>query len=208
MVIKVQDAGRRYNREWIFRHLTHTFETGNSYAILGPNGSGKSTLIKTLTGALTPSEGAVLYSDGGGEIDVDRFYQRFTIAAPYTELIEEYTLEELVDFHFCFKRLRAGFHKADFLHYMGLEHARSKEIKKFSSGMKQRVKLALACLSDSEVVFLDEPTSNLDAAGEEWYLKLVHDFIDSDRILIVGSNQEKEYAFCDQQIDIQSYKVF
>jgi len=204
--IILQDIGRRYNREWIFRHLDYTFSFGNSYAILGPNGSGKSTLLKVLTGSLTPSEGTIQYEWNNKAIEIEQSYQYISVAAPYVELIEEFSLNELIDFHFKFKAFRAGYTKE--LIKSKLQFADTvfqKEIRHFSSGMKQRVKLVLACCSDSKILFLDEPTSNLDKSGEKWYLELVED-TKSDRIVIIGSNQEHEYGFCNEFVEILNYK--
>ncbi len=207
MNITLQDLGRRYNREWIFRHIDYTFSFGKKYAILGPNGSGKSTLLKVLSGSLTPSEGQIVYQNQGqSEIAVEDIHQELTIAAPYVELIEEFTLREMLEFHFKFKSYIDGYTMQDVISLLQLEKAIDKEIRFFSSGMKQRVKLALACCSKSSIVLLDEPTSNLDTAGETWYLSLVEGTIDRNRILILGSNQEKEYSFCDDYLQIQSYK--
>lgn len=209
MKITLHDIGRRYNREWIFRHLSYTFSAGKKYAILGPNGSGKSTLIKVLTGSLTASEGTMEYERAAQDICVvDDVYNHLTIAAPYMELVEEFSLSELIDFHFKHKSYLPGYDKELLLQLAQLESARNKEIKHFSSGMKQRLKLVLACCSVSDLVFLDEPTSNLDVHGENWYLDLIKQTIGPDRILIIGSNQPKEYAFCDEHLDIQQYKLF
>lgn len=206
MTITLQDVGRRYDQEWIFRHLDYTFLSGKSYAILGPNGSGKSTLIKTLTGSLSASEGKVDYLIDSQKIDIDRVYQHMVIAAPYVELIEEFSLNEMIDFHFKFKTYKSGFDKERLLALLALNNTKQKEIKYFSSGMKQRVRLALACCTRSEVVFLDEPTSNLDQQGENWYLSLLEETHVMDSLLIIGSNQEKEYSFCEERIDILSFK--
>lgn len=207
MHITLLDLGRRYNREWIFRHLDYTFSFGKKYAVLGPNGSGKSTLLKVVSSSLTPSEGQITYHTAANEaIAVDDIFQKLTIAAPYVELIEEFTLREMLAFHFKFKPLLAGYTIDRVLEVLALGKALDKEIRFFSSGMKQRVKLALACCSASNIVLLDEPTSNLDVAGEAWYLSLVQETITADRLLIVGSNQEKEYAFCDEHLSILSYK--
>lgn len=207
MNITLQNLGRRYNREWIFRHIDYTFSLGKKYAILGPNGSGKSTLLKVLSGSLTPSEGQLLYQkDTSTEIVVEEIHRELTVAAPYVELIEELTLKEMLEFHFKFKSYSAGFDLDGVVSLLQMEKSIDKEIRFFSSGMKQRVKLALACCSHSKIVLLDEPTSNLDVAGESWYLKLIEQTIQSDRILIIGSNQEKEYAFCDAHLQILSYK--
>ncbi|PRD46416.1 ABC transporter ATP-binding protein [Sphingobacterium haloxyli] len=207
MNITLQDLGRRYNSEWIFRHIDYTFSYGKKYAVLGPNGSGKSTLLKVISGSLAPSEGKIAYGSIDAQpISAETIYQQLTVAAPYMELIEEFTLRELIIFHFKFKRYLPGFDLDEVVRTLNLEKALDKEIRFFSSGMKQRVKLALACCADSGIVLLDEPMSNLDTEGEDWYLSLIERTIGNTRILIIGSNQEKEYAFCDEQINVVSFK--
>lgn len=207
MNITLQNLGRRYNREWIFRHIDYTFSFGKKYAILGPNGSGKSTLLKVISGSLTPSEGSLVYQNQSQrDITVEDIYGELTIAAPYVELIEEFTLKEMLEFHFKFKSYLQGYNLHEVIALLQLEKAIDKEIRFFSSGMKQRVKLVLACCSMGGIVLLDEPTSNLDLAGEAWYLSLIEKTIHENRILIVASNQEKEYPFCDAFLHILSYK--
>ncbi len=206
MKIILTDVGRRYNREWIFKHITYEFESGKSYAILGPNGSGKSTLLKVLSGSLAPSAGSIYYEMNDKAVDVESVFQYLSLATPYVELIEEFTLREQIQFHFKFKNYLSGYSEPQVVHLLGLENAIDKELKFFSSGMKQRVKLALACCSDSAFVLLDEPTSNLDTAGEGWYLELVDKTKRADRLFIICSNQEKEYNFCDQTLSISDYK--
>lgn len=206
MNITLHNLGRRFNQEWIFKGIDYTFSSNNKYAILGPNGSGKSTLIKVLTGQLTPSEGKIQFLDKDVEIHVDDIYSHVSIAAPYIELIEEYTLRELLDFHFKFKSYLPNFTSERIIALLRMEKSADKGIKFFSSGMKQRVKLVLACCSMSKILFLDEPTSNMDVEGEEWYLELLSQTHLDDRILIIGSNQEKEYGFCNFNIQITDYK--
>ncbi|KLT64586.1 ABC transporter ATP-binding protein [Pedobacter sp. BMA] len=204
MKIALNNVGRRFNKEWIFRSLTTTFNSGSSYAILGPNGSGKSTLLSILTGSLVPSEGAILFSDGK-DLPVEVVYQYISLAAPYLELVETFTLREIIDFHFKFKAFADGVDSKSLVSILGLEKAANKQIKYFSSGMKQRTKLALACCSDSPILFLDEPTSNLDVQGINWYRELIEQFT-KDRLTIIGSNQILEYDFCDIQLQISDYK--
>ena len=206
MNITLHNIGRRYNREWIFRHLDYTFSLGTSYAILGPNGSGKSTLMKVISGALSPSEGELSYVLNSSKLELDACYAQLSLAAPYVDLIEEFTLDELLVFHVKFKPLLAGFTIPKIKEILGFQDTvYHKEIKNFSSGMKQRVKLILACCSDTSVLFLDEPTSNLDKEGEKWYLDLV-ELTKKNRIIIIGSNQEHEYSFCQEFIQIMDYK--
>ncbi len=70
MKVSLTDTGKRFNREWIFRHLNYTFEKGNSYAIIGPNGSGKSTLLQAISGSMYIHEGSMKYEFGGGSRNV------------------------------------------------------------------------------------------------------------------------------------------
>lgn len=206
MKIVLTDVGRRYNREWIFKHISYAFESGRSYAILGPNGAGKSTLLKVLSGSLAPSAGSICFEMNGKEISAEEIFQYLSLATPYVELIEEFTLKEQIQFHFKFKNYLTGYTEDEVIRLLGLEKSIDKELKYFSSGMKQRVKLALACCSDSALVLLDEPTSNLDAAGEEWYLALINKTKLANRLFIICSNQEKEYVFCDHKLLISDYK--
>ena len=206
MKIELQEIGRRYNQNWIFRNFNGRFESNTRYAILGSNGSGKSTFLKVLSGALTPSEGKIRFHAKAEEIDIDKAYTQVSYAAPYIELLEEFTLDEMMDFHFRFKKMQYRFSKEEILSFIGLKNARFRELRYFSSGMKQRVKLALACFADSPLVLLDEPASNLDSEGEQWYLDLVEKTWEENRILVVASNRKEEYGFCTQHIYIKDYK--
>src|ERR1700712_4367134 len=106
--ISLQNIGRRFNRDWIFRGIDYTFTENRSYAILGANGSGKSTLLQVLNGSLTPSAGNLSYFYGDKEVEAEDVFQYLSLAAPYLELIEEFTLSEVIDFHFKFKSYKAG----------------------------------------------------------------------------------------------------
>jgi ABC-type multidrug transport system ATPase subunit len=205
MKITLENIGRRFNREWIFRNVNYTFESGQSYAILGANGSGKSTLLQVISGSLTPSEGTLSFQKDGKTIDIESVYEHLSLAAPYLELVEDFTLEEQIDFHFKFKSYRDGIDLQRVIDLLGFQKSRFKAIKYFSSGMKQRTKLALAFCSDTPVLLLDEPTSNLDSEGVEWYLKLIREF-SKNRLVIICSNQEQEYGFCDELIRVGDYK--
>ncbi|ADY53417.1 ABC transporter related protein [Pseudopedobacter saltans DSM 12145] len=205
MEITLENVGRRFNREWIFKHINYTFSSGKSYAILGINGSGKSTLLQILSGSLSPSQGKITFQNGSKHIEIDNVFQKVSIAAPYLELIEDFTLSEAIDFHFRFKTSLNNITAKEVIALLGMEKSKNKQIKYFSSGMKQRVKLALAFLSDTELLFLDEPCSNLDSQGIDWYLELVRSYA-KDRLTIVCSNQEVEYSFCENQLRIIDYK--
>jgi ABC-type multidrug transport system ATPase subunit len=204
MKIVLENVGRRFNQEWIFRGINWEFVPGNSYAVLGPNGSGKSTFLSLVLSNLLPSEGKIGYFNPG-EISVDDIYKSISYAAPYLDLVEEFTLQETIDFHFKFKKTKNGMSQSAVLELLGLSKSQDKALKYFSSGMKQRTKLVLAFCSDTPILLLDEPTSNLDAQGIAWYNHLVEAF-GHGRIIIVCSNEPEEYEFCNHFIHIADYK--
>ncbi|SDE14115.1 ABC transporter [Mucilaginibacter pineti] len=205
MNITLKNIGRRFNRDWIFRGVNHTFTTGQSYAILGPNGSGKSTLLQVLNGSLAPSEGTIDFTFDDKPVEIDKVFTHLSLAAPYLEVIEEFTLSEMIDFHFKFKNYKPGVDKKEVINLLNLPKSENKLIKYFSSGMKQRLKLILAFCADTPMLMLDEPTSNLDIQGVDWYLNLVQQFA-AGRLTIVCSNQEQEYSFCNHRLNIVDYK--
>ncbi len=205
MEIILENISRRFNREWIFKDVNYTFQHGQSYAILGANGSGKSTLLQVISGSLAPSSGNITYKNQGKILDIEKAYVQLSMAAPYMELIEEFTLREQIDFHFRFKPYAPGLDAVKTLALSGLEKSGNKNIKHFSSGMKQRARLILAFCSDAPVLLLDEPASNLDAQGISWYHTLIQQFA-SNRLVIVCSNQENEYSFCENHINLNQYK--
>lgn len=203
--IELSNIGRRFNREWIFREVNYSFVQGESYAVLGPNGSGKSTLLQVLNGSLTPSAGSIKYLKADAEMEAEKIFGQLSFAAPYLDLIEEFTLNEVIDFHFKFKSYKSGLDKNAMIALLGMEASRNKQIRNFSSGMKQRLKLALAFCADTPLLMLDEPTSNLDSQGVEWYLGLIQQYA-AGRLTIICSNQEHEYSFCQNRISISDYK--
>ena len=206
MNITLQNIGRRFNREWIFRGIDYTFTGGESYAILGSNGSGKSTLLQVLNGSLSPSAGSISYELDGKTVLAEDVFVQLSLAAPYLELIEEFSLTEMIDLHFKFKTYKLDMNSKAVIDLLAMDSSKNKLIKYFSSGMKQRLKLALAFCSDTPLLMLDEPTSNLDAQGVDWYLSLVERFAQG-RLTIVCSNQPHEYGFCGHQLSIIDYKT-
>jgi len=204
MTIQLHNTGKRYNRDWIFRNLTYTFQTG-AYAITGPNGSGKSTLLQILSGAVSVSEGSCSHILNGAPIAFDKVFSYTALCAPYIELVEEFTLTEFLSFHQSFKPFLNGLNIDFIAREIQLHHTKGKKISEYSSGMKQRVKLAQCIFSDTPVVLLDEPCTNLDAAGITLYQELIAKY-GANRLVIVSSNDKVEYGFCENVLDITQYK--
>lgn len=206
MEITAQQLSKRFRYEWIIKSLDYTFAEGQSYAILGPNGVGKSTLMKMLSGYLSPSRGTVTFKRQGRTLDRDALYRQVAYAAPYIDLIEDFTLDEAIRFHRQFKPLQAGITPQDLHDLLAFSKSKHKQVRYFSSGMKQRLKLALALASDTTLLLLDEPTTNLDTQGVDWYQGLVERFVPDGRTVIVASNVEHDYHFCGQHLSILDYK--
>ncbi len=203
MQITLTNTGKRFNREWIFRGFSHEFAATKKYAITGPNGSGKSTLLQVISGALTHSEGTVQYANGQEVTEAEQHFKHIAIAAPYLELIEEMTANEFLAFHTQFKPLSITAEAA--LEITNLSNAANKQIRYYSSGMKQRLKLAQAFFSNTPILLLDEPTTNLDREGVELYLHLINNYT-AGKLVIISSNVKEEYQFCDEVISLKNYK--
>ena len=205
MNIQLENISKRYGFEWIFKQINYQFESDQQYAIVGPNGSGKSTLLKVISGGLIPTSGKLHCSVPHKRVtDEIEMAKEISFTAPYISLIEDFSLEELYDFHTSFKKMKTAA-KEEFLEISQLGIHKKKYIKNFSSGMKQRLKLSLAFLTESQVLLLDEPTSNFDAKAIDWYLQLIENYT-KDRLVIIGSNQEHEYRFCEKRIEMSDYK--
>lgn len=205
MKITLTNAGKRFNREWVFRNLNYEFLAREKYAVTGPNGSGKSTLLQVLSGALGLSEGDCIWHIDNNKIEPDKAHSYITITAPYFELIEEMTAKEFLLFHGNFKNYINNLSVADILNEAGLSNASNKQIRFFSSGMKQRLKLAQAIFSNVPFVLLDEPCNNLDATGFDLYYKLIDTYCEG-RLIVISSNDKNEYSYCENIINLQDYK--
>jgi ABC-type multidrug transport system ATPase subunit len=207
MQIQVTAASKRFNKEWIFSNLDFSFTTGQHYALIGNNGSGKSTLLQIIAGYIGLTKGQINWVNEVGEnIDSSNIFKHISIAAPYLELVEEFTALEQIAFHQQFKPLQSGLSPIELLAKIGLAKAADKQIRNFSSGMKQRLKLALAIFDQAPILLLDEPCSNLDQEGIQTYHQLMQAYA-MHKLIIVASNDPQEYQFCKQQLSLSDFKV-
>ena len=203
MQITLNNVGKRFNRDWIFRHFDYTFLGDKKYAITGSNGSGKSTLLQVIAGSISHNEGKVDFTIQQLKIEEEQHFKHISIAAPYLELIEEMTAREFLSFHKQFKLLTLP--DKEILEIVGLQKAFNKQIRYYSSGMKQRLKLAQAFFCNAPILLLDEPTTNLDAEGIALYQNLIDNYT-AKKLVIISSNDLQEYKFCDAVIAIGDYK--
>lgn len=227
MKITLNNIGKRYNYEWIFRKVNYEFTSDNNYVILGANGSGKSTLLQVINGNLIQSEGEINYkvpeailqeesnnknynlsepSNTKLEIENEKIFKHLSFASPYLELFDEFTLTESIEFQAQFKPFYKELDTKKIIELTQLEKAKDKQLKVYSSGMKQRVRLALAILCNTPLLLLDEPTSNLDKKAIDWYQNLINDYSKNRLIIVCSNQQEYEYPFCNKQLQIEEYK--
>lgn len=205
MEIQLENVAKKFNKEWIFRKVNLNLLQTDITAVIGPNGSGKSTFLQVIAGSLLQTGGSIKYFHEGKSIEADHIYKYLSLVAPALSLPEDFTLEEFVKFHFKFKRLKTGQDINELPDIFKLGKARNKFIKNFSTGMKQRLKLGVAFYADTPLLLLDEPGTNLDTMGFDWYLSEIEKVL-NDKMIFVCSNRKDEYAFCKKYIDILDYK--
>jgi len=204
--ITARDLSKRFNREWIFRNFNYQFTTGNTYAITGPNGSGKSTLLQVLWGQVPQTSGILQHNIRATAMPPEKICEFVSIATPYMDLIDEFTLTEQLEFHFKLKKIRGKLKTHDLMEIMYLTASKDKYIGNFSSGMKQRTKLALALYTEAPFVFLDEPGTNLDDQAFEWYKKELQK-LPADGMILIASNDPAEYPDRATVINLLTFKA-
>jgi ABC-type multidrug transport system ATPase subunit len=204
--IKLNNAGKKFGREWIFRNVSLDIQAGQKMAVLGLNGSGKSTLLQALTGYLTLNEGELTYSINQIKIEEEQQYTYISLASPYLELVEDFTLEEQIKHSEIYKPYNTDLTTENIIELSGLKAHKNKYIKLFSSGMKQRLKLTLAILADAPVLFLDEPTTNLDVTVIDWYKHMITKYAMHKTIVVCSNSIKDEYSFCEKVITMEDFK--
>ena len=205
MEIIVDNLSKRYSSDWIFKDLDFSFHSNTTYAITGSNGSGKSTLLQIICGKLPPTGGKVNLNNSENKIKPEDHFKHISMCAPYMELIEEFSLKEMVNFHFHLNDIVEDHTPSHFISLLQLDAHKNKKISEFSSGMKQKLKLGLAILSKTDCLVLDEPTSNLDENAKEWFKTTVLNNL-KDRIVIVASNESDDFFPDSKVLNIEDYK--
>jgi ABC-type multidrug transport system ATPase subunit len=204
--IQLQDLGKKFGSEWIFRNIDLSIAPSSKIVILGGNGSGKSTLLQVISGFVLPNQGRVIYLSGTNPIEAERVKDQVSLSSPYLELVEEFNLPELFEHCSIYKPFLKGIDKNSFLEISELAHTKQKAIKLFSSGMKQRVKLALAILADAPVLLLDEPVSNLDRHAIAWFKTMISTYAMDKTIIVCSNSIKEEFDFCTSELNVANHK--
>lgn len=199
-----QNLGKYFGEKKIFNKVTFELTEGQSLAIIGPNGSGKTTLIRILCGLIRASEGNLIYTEQNKSIAWENLYNQMGLVGPYLELYEELTAHENLNF---FSRIRNLKHTSNWIDELMsrflLTGRENDEVKNYSSGMRQRLKYVFALMSKPKILFLDEPTSNLDQQG----IATVYEIMAGQRkngLLIMATNDPADLKYGDFQIAINT----
>ena len=192
MQIELQNIGKKFGGKFIFRQLNRSFQSGVHVGIVGQNGSGKSTLVQIISGYLSASEGTVIYEG----IPSDQIWRQVSICSPAMGLYEDFTLLEHLQFTHGLKPFESSYSVKEIPEILQLEKHANKALKYFSSGMKQRVKLGTALLSDVSCVFLDEPCAHLDKEAEKWFSEFVVSSKKNKTVIVASNASETELTGC------------
>jgi len=204
--ISLNNIGKKFRDHWVFRGLSFQINKGDKVALNGHNGSGKSTLLQIIAGYVSPSEGSVTWNAASDPINTDDIFKHLVIAAPYLDLIDEFTLEENIDFFIRLKPIRKGLSKNDLIALTGIDKNTTGQFRYFSSGMKQKLRLTLAFTADTDLLLMDEPLSNLDQAGYKWYAEMAEKFSNGRTVLVCSNMVKDETYFCNRHLDIEEFK--
>lgn len=206
--IQLDNVSKKFASEWIFKNISTTIQPGDKLVILGGNGSGKSTLLQVISGYVLPNAGKVSYLSNNESVDNEIWKDYISLASPYLDLIEDYTLEEIINHCAIYKPFINNLKAKEIIELSGLAHAKNKFIKNYSSGMRQRVRLTLAILADAPLLLLDEPVSNLDKAAIDWFKNLVNSYASHKTIIVCSNSIKEEFEFCDKELNVADYKQF
>lgn len=204
--IQINNAGKKFGTEWIFKGVDLEIKPSEKIVILGLNGSGKSTFLQAISGYLILTKGDISFFNNDIQVDSEEIYQLVSISSPYLELIEDYTLEELVKHLSYYKSYLNNLSPNEVIELSGLEKHKEKYIRLFSSGMKQRLKLSLAIFSNTPILLLDEPTTNLDATVINWYKEMIEKYAKHKTVIVCSNSVKDEYEFCTRTILMDNYK--
>lgn len=197
--LQANGIGMRFHRQWVFKGVSFALASGDNLLLTGSNGAGKSTLMRILAGQLAPTRGELKLTQGKRDIAPDHWYRHTSWSGPYMELYNDLTLAETFRMHFSFKKGLVS--EKEMIAALELESHRDKELRHFSSGMLHRVKVGLALFSQSDLLLLDEASTNMDAQNTRLVWDLTQQF-KGDRILVWASNRSEEFDWFDARLDL------
>lgn len=204
MEIIAENVAKFFGESRIFRNINFNISSGQAAAIIGPNGSGKTTLVRVLSGLISPSEGRVRYKNNGAELQREDIYKYIGLVGPYLELYQDLSAEENLNFFAKMKNLpNAATRISQLMEQFGLSGREDDPVKAYSSGMKQRLKYVFALMHDPQVLFVDEPRSNLDEQGIAAVYRVLEEH-KKNNILVIATNESDDLKFADFRVAVHA----
>ena len=208
MTIAFEKVTQSFYGRTIFRDINANLQGGTVTAVTGHNGSGKSTLLKLAAHLLQPTSGRVSVKDAGQELRRAELRSRLALVTPELKFYPRLTARENLAFLLGLRGITLN--DAAFSALMLRVGLRETEIAaaftgEFSTGMRQRLKLAALLASGADIWLLDEPGANLDAAGRELVIREVRQAADEGRLVIWATNDEREEAAADAAIHLAGH---
>ncbi|MDZ4723944.1 MAG: ABC transporter ATP-binding protein [candidate division Zixibacteria bacterium] len=198
--LRADNLSKRFGVRKVFQDISFELTTGQVFIITGPNGSGKTTLLMTLLRQFRPATGTVTFSSDDNILADEELRAQTALVAPYLSLYDALTAEENLNFFITVSGGRVEGQEINrVLNQVGLEGRGSDLVGEYSSGMKQRLKFAIALLRKPGFLFLDEPTSNLDASGKEMVYRIIEQSKQT-RIVVIASNEQEDERAATKQI--------
>lgn len=206
--LQCKEISKRYNGKTIFKNVNLELTENSSIVITGKNGSGKSTLLKVISHLIRLDKGLISLEINGDKIPTEKFYTKIGLFAPYLNLYDELSAWENLDFFYDLKVDKKEEKKEKIkylLEKVGLYNRRDDLIRNYSSGMRQRLKLAYSVINSPVLLLMDEPRTNLDEQG----ISVVYEIAEEQKkngILILATNEKEDTAICESKLSIEDYK--
>jgi len=210
-VVVCDQLSVRYGRNWALKDVSARFMPG-AIGLLGPNGAGKSTLLKALLGFVVPDKGQMQVLG----LDVARSPLEIRSRVGYMPESDAHIPGMNAVSFVAYCGQLSGLPSADamqraheVLYYVGLGEARYRNLETYSTGMKQRIKLAQAIVHDPDLLFLDEPTNGMDPKGRDEMLELIRDLAHNKNVNLILSSHllpDVEYT-CDHVVVVDKGTV-
>ena len=194
---------KRFGRQILFRDISFSLETGDSFFITGPNGSGKSTMLQIIAGIQKSTSGIPVILKDKKNIPPEERFTHFGFSSPAVNPYDMLTAVENIRFASSAARPERI---EEMLQLYGLYPHRNKQVGVFSSGMKQRLRLIIAMIDSPGILLLDEPSSNLDSSGKDILFGQIEK-LRSETAIIIATNEHEEMKFCAKGIDIAEQNI-
>jgi heme exporter protein A len=204
--IELKQVTKYFGRLLVFKDIDYSFASGAVNGITGRNGSGKSTLTKIISGLNSASKGKIEYRLNDLQIESENLFSHIGFVAPYLVLYGEFSAIENLQHFAKIRGIEFNHERAKFLlDEFNLYKRRNDLLKGFSSGMLQRMKFIFALQHEPEILFLDEPTSNLDSAGKDKVYEIIENS-GKEKLVVVASNDQTDLDLCSNYLNVEQFK--